>query len=105
MRLEGVPLPPLSESKPISVPNRVPLGVKLTDNELANSLLIKVKLVITTCTNAASQTVRNDMGMIWAEFLQENIAFKLSLKSLMKKRGWLKVLPFYYPPGSPDTGR
>jgi spore coat protein CotF len=105
MRLEGVHLPPLSESKPISDPTMVPLGVKLTDNELANSLLIKVKLFITSCANAASQTVRNDIGLIWAEFLQEYITLEISLKSLMTKRGWLKVPPFYYPPGSPDTGR
>ena len=105
MLLEGVSLPPVSESKPISNPRGVPLGVKLTDNQLANSLKIKVSLSIMNCSNAAAQSVRSDMGMIWAEYLQELLTFTITLKSLMRKRGWLKVPPLYYPPGSPITGR
>ena len=105
MRLEGVSLPPVSESKPISDPNAVPLGVKLTDNQLANSLNIKVRLSITTCANAAAQTARNDVGLVWTEFLQEYITFEISLKTLMRKRGWLKVPPLYDPPGLPIKGR
>ena len=105
MRLEGVSLPPISESKPISDPNGVPLGVKLTDNQLANSLKIKVSLAITNCANAAAQSVRNDVGLILAEFLQEHMTLAITLKSLMQKRGWLKVPPLYYPSGTPITGR
>lgn len=105
MRLEGIPLPPLSESKPNSNPSRVPLGVKLTDNELANSLKKKISMAITNCASASAQTLRIDASLIWAEILQEYITFVTTLKSLMRKRGWLKVPPFYYPPGSPNTGR
>jgi hypothetical protein len=101
MRLEGVPLPSLSESKPNSDPNEVPLGVKLTDEELANSLNIKMVLGISICTNAITECVRNDVNMIWVEFLQEYMNLGVTLKTLSKKRGWLKVPPFYYPPGSP----
>ena len=104
MLSEGIHLPPVSESKPISDPNGVPLGVKLTDNQLANSLIIKISLAITNCTSASAQSVRNDVGLIWAEFLQEHMTFAINLKSMMQKRGWLKIPPFYYPPGSP-TGR
>jgi len=103
MRSEGIPLPPLSESKPISDPNSVPLGVKLTDNELANSLKKKVSMAITNCSEAASQSLRSDVSLMWAEFLQEHITFLLILKSLMRKRGWLKVPPPYHPPGLPQA--
>jgi hypothetical protein len=105
MRLEGVHLPPVSESKPISDPNSVPLGVKLTDNQLANSLKIKVELAITTCANAAAQTLRNDVGLMWGKFLQEYITFETTFISLMRKRGWLKIPPYYYPPGLLITER
>ncbi|WML43242.1 DUF3231 family protein [Neobacillus sp. PS3-40] len=99
MRSEGVPLPPLSESKPISDPNSVPLGVKLTDNELANSLMKKISMAITNCSQAASQSLRTDVSLMWAEFMQEHITFLITFKSLMQKREWLKVPPPYYPPG------
>ena len=102
MRSEGIPLPPLSESKPISDPHSVPLGVKLTDNELANSLKKKVSMAITNCSEAASQSLRSDVSLMWAEFLQEHITFLLILKSLMRKRGWLKVPPPYHPAGLPQ---
>ncbi|MDQ0200209.1 DUF3231 family protein [Neobacillus ginsengisoli] len=101
LRLEGVPLPPLSESKPISDPNAVPPGVKLTDDEFANSLNIKMFLGITMCATAINESVRNDVGLIWVEFLQEYMTFGATMKTLVKKRGWLKVPPFYYPPGAP----
>jgi hypothetical protein len=101
MRSEGIPLPPLSESKPISDPNSVPLGVKLTDNELANSLKKKISMAITNCSETAGQSIRNDISLIWAEFLQEHITFLTTFKSLMRKRGWLKVPPAYDPAGLP----
>ena len=102
MRSEGVPSSPLSESKPNSDPNSVPLGVKLTDIELANSLKKKVGMAISNCATSASQSLRSDVSLIWAEFLQELITFLTTFKSLMRKRGWLKVPPLYYPSGSPN---
>lgn len=103
IRSEGVPLPPLSESKPISDPNCVPLGVKLTDNELANSLKKKISMAITNSSQAASQSLRTDVSLMWAEFMQEHITFLTTFNSLMRKRGWLKVPPPYFPPGLPQT--
>ena len=99
MRKEGIPLPMLSESKPISDPNEVPLGGKLTDDELANSLNIKMALGVSMCATAIIQALRNDVELIWIELLQEYMTFGATLKALVKRRGWLKVPPFYYPPG------
>ena len=102
LQSEGVPIPPLSESKPISNPHEVPFGVKLTDDEIANSVNIKILLGISYCTNAIIQCVRNDVGLIWMEFLQEFMTFGVNMKTLAKKRGWLKSPPSYSPPGSPN---
>ena len=101
MLSEGVPIPPLSESKPQSNPSDVPLGVKLTDDELANSLNIKMVILITYCANAIIQSTRNDVTLIWIEYLQEYMTFGATLKELVKRRGWLKVPPYYYAPGAP----
>ncbi|HJV17728.1 MAG TPA: DUF3231 family protein [Bacillales bacterium] len=101
MLSEGVQLPPLSESKPQSNPRDVPLGVKLSDNELANSLNIKIVILISFCANAITQSVRNDVTLLWLEYLQEYMTFGATLKDLVKRRGWLKVPPSYYAPGAP----
>ncbi|MCM2535771.1 DUF3231 family protein [Neobacillus pocheonensis] len=102
MQLEGVPIPPLCESKPISDPNEVPLGVKLTDDELGNSLNIKIVLGISICATAITQAIRNDVSLMWVEFLQEYMTLGANVKTLVKRRGWLKVPPSYHPPGLPN---
>ncbi|MED3563417.1 DUF3231 family protein [Bacillus xiapuensis] len=102
LRSEGVPLPPLTESKPLSDPNKIPPGVKLTDDELANSINIKIFLGVNYCANAINEAVRNDVSLIWVGFLQEYMTFGATMKVLLKKRGWLKVPPLYCPPGLPS---
>jgi hypothetical protein len=101
MLSEGVPIPPLSESKPQSNPSDIPLGVKLSDDELANSLNIKIVILISYCANAIIQSNRNDVTLIWLEYLQEYMTFGATLKELVKRRGWFKIPPYYYAPGAP----
>jgi hypothetical protein len=63
---EGL-LPDTSESRPESNPNAVPLGVKLTDDEIANGVSIKTASAIMLCASGASQCIRNDVGQMWIE--------------------------------------
>jgi hypothetical protein len=99
---EGIPLPPVSQSKPKSDPNNVPLGVKITDDEIANFIGIKVASNIVLCSTNMSQSIRNDIGLMWARFHTEKMIFGMELKTAMRKRGWIKVPPYYYPPGAPS---
>jgi hypothetical protein len=101
MLREGVPLPPVSEMKPLSNPESVPMGVKLTDNEIANALSIKLVANYMMCAGGAVQSVRNDVGMMFAKFQAEKLKFGASLKTLMQKRGWIKIPPYYVPNGLP----
>ena len=101
MQHEGVPLPPVSEPKPLSDPGAIPLGVKQTDDEIANLVSVKLASSITICATGIAQSVRNDVGMMFIEFLEEVIIYGMLLKTLMRKRGWLKIPPYYVPPGSP----
>ncbi|MDQ0220777.1 DUF3231 family protein [Peribacillus cavernae] len=101
LKKEGVHLPPTSEQRPNSEPNSVPLGVKLTDDEIMNGLSIKTVAAITACASAVSQSIRNDVGALFTQCMLEKMKFGTSLKYLMRKRGWIKVPPYYYPPGLP----
>jgi hypothetical protein len=103
MLKEGIPLPVLlPSSKPESKPDAIPQGVKMTDDEIANGVSAKVALMILQCASAQAQSVRNDVGLLFVEFHTELLTFGTTLKTLMKKRGWLRVPPYYYPPGAPD---
>jgi len=99
MHREGITLPPVSEDKPDSDPNAVPPGVKLTDNEIANGLALKSTASIIHCATSASSSVRVDVGIMWTEFLAEQLTYGVTLKTKMRKRGWLKQPPSFTPPG------
>lgn len=101
MRNEGVQLPPVSEPKPKSNPDEIPHGAKMTDDEIANAVSIKLYAAITFCATSAAQSVRNDVGLMFLEFQVEAMKYGALLKSIMKKRGWLKLPPPYVPPGVP----
>ncbi len=100
---EGIPLPQSSESKPKSDPNSVPLGTKMTDEEIANFVSIKIASNIVMSSTNISQCIRNDIGLMWARFHTEKMVFGMELKTAMRKRGWIKVPPYYYPPGAPSN--
>ncbi|MCD8508625.1 MAG: DUF3231 family protein [Bacillus sp. (in: Bacteria)] len=51
------------------------------------------------CASGQAQAIRNDVGMLWAEFQSEMLTFSAKLKPFMRKRGWLKVPPYYQPQG------
>ncbi|WP_254788768.1 DUF3231 family protein [Virgibacillus salinus] len=101
MKEEGIPLPDVTSSKPNSEPNEIPLGVKLTDNEITNGVAFKLVTCMQSCAKGQADSLRSDIGMIWLDFYTDWITFGTTLKTLMRKRGWIKVPPYYYPPGSP----
>jgi len=98
---EGVSLPSTSEHKPKSDPNSVPLGVKATDEEIANLLSAKVASNIVMCSTNISQSIRSDVGLMWIRFHTEKSIYGMDVKTKMRDHGWIKVPPYYYPPGAP----
>ncbi|MDN3015709.1 DUF3231 family protein [Paenibacillus sp. BSR1-1] len=100
---EGVPLPLINPKKPISKPDAVPEGVKLNDDEIANLISVKVATSITFCAQAMSKTIRTDVGLMFFLIQVNLMKFGAPLKNLMKEKGWLRIPPKYYPPGSPDN--
>jgi hypothetical protein len=102
MRNEGIPLPSLSPPKPKSEPDAVPLGVKMADGELANSIALKVSGAVLSATAAATKSIRRDVAMMWVQFQSEQMTFGGTLKAMMRRRGWIKIPPSYYPPGLPN---
>ncbi|RXJ04276.1 DUF3231 family protein [Anaerobacillus alkaliphilus] len=99
MRKEGVPLPPVSEFKPMSNSSEIPPGVKLTDDEISNGVAMKMIALSNAASMAASQCVRTDLGTLWVKDLNEALAYGMTLKTKMRKRGWAKIPPSYSPPG------
>ncbi|MGC5323970.1 DUF3231 family protein [Brevibacillus sp. SYSU BS000544] len=96
----GITLPPSSEDMPKTDPNNIPLGVKLTDDVLANELSLKILSLIVRAAGISAESIRADVGMLFIQFQSEKLAFAAKLKHSMRKRGWIRMPPFYIPPGS-----
>lgn len=105
MYQEGVPLSNASEDKPASDPNAIPLGAKFTDNELANTINMNFIIAADMCAAAASQSLRTDVAIMFLKFQTDKLSLTLQTKELMLDRGWLKVPPFYSPPGAPNQDK
>ncbi len=101
LREEGVPIPPTAESKPKSDPTDIPQGVKLTDSEIANGISVKNIAAINLCSVSITQTLRVDVGAMWLKFFLDKVKSTTKLRTVMGKRGWLKVPPPYNPSGIP----
>lgn len=102
MKKEGVPLPDVTSAKPNSDSKEVPLGVKLTDDEITNGITFKLVVCMQACAKGQADAIRGDVGLIWLQFYTDWVVFGTTLKTLMRKRGWIKVPPYYYPPGFPN---
>ncbi|CAN7543636.1 DUF3231 family protein [Rossellomorea sp. LjRoot5] len=98
---EGVPLPLVNPKKPQSEQSAVPEGVRLSDDEIANLISVKVAASITYCAQAMSKTVRTDVGLMFFSIQINLMKIAAPLKNVMISRGWLRVPPKYNPPGSP----
>lgn len=103
MHREGVPLSNAFEDKPESDPNAIPLGAKFTDDELANTINMNFIIAADMCAAAASQSLRTDVAIMFLKFQTDKLSLGLQTKELMQDKGWLKVPPFYRPPGAPDS--
>jgi hypothetical protein len=99
MQTNGIPIPDTSAQKSPTEPNDIPSGAKMTDVEISNFLSVKLATGLVFCTRGTAESTRNDVGMMFTEFYTQKLVFTTKLKQLMKKRGWLKVPPYYYAPG------
>lgn len=102
MQDEGIPMPDEPPTKPKSNPKAVPIGAKLTDNEIANTISINFVIASNLCATSASQSLRTDVGIMFLQFQMDKLTLGFKLKNLMEKRGWLKIPPYYYAPGLPQ---
>lgn len=93
MRNEGVDFPNVTADKAKSDPNQLPAGARLTEEEIANLLLVKVQGLLLIGHMALLESLRPDLGAMWYRKHSAVMVEALKLKQMMQKRGWLRVPP------------
>ncbi|TEB15494.1 hypothetical protein Psfp_02142 [Pelotomaculum sp. FP] len=94
---ESVPLPKIYSDFPSEDYRSIPQGTKLTDEETANLMSYNLSLALKLGMRGITESIRPDIGFLYSRFIAREIAFSLSLKDLMQKRGWTQIPPAYYP--------
>lgn len=61
----------------------------MSDDEIANLIVVKIASSITFCAQAMSKTVRTDVGILFFEIQVELMKFAAPLKNLMKEDGFV----------------
>jgi hypothetical protein len=96
MKNEGIALPTVTPDAAKADERLIPGGAKITDDLLAQMVVIKLQGLMEYVYRGLSQSVREDIGSMFYSFLGHILAHGYSLRKLMEKRGWLRVPPFYY---------
>ncbi|MBS8264173.1 DUF3231 family protein [Mesobacillus boroniphilus] len=92
---EGIPLPDVGAEKVIGEYKDLPEGAGLNDEEIANLISYNLVVGITSATRGITESVRSDVGYLFAKYHMMKITFSLTFKALMQEKGWLRVPPYY----------
>jgi len=96
LRTEGIDMPAGTGDKAKADEQQIPSGAKMTDNEIANMLLVKLNGLLLFSFMALFGAVRDDISAMFYNFQAHVMAQSYTQKKLMQKRGWLLVPPYYH---------
>lgn len=93
---EGLPLPNTTPEKPfVKDLLEVPEDIQMTDEEIANLLIYNLTIGMNAAVRGLTEAVRADVGMMFAKYQMMKMTYMITLKDLMKRRGWLQIPPYY----------
>jgi hypothetical protein len=95
---EGLPLPNTTPEKSLVHDlKEIPKEIQLSDEEIANLLVYNLYIGINAAVRGLTESVRADVGMMFAKYQIMKVTYSITFKDLMKKRGWLHIPPYYNP--------
>lgn len=92
---EGIPLPNVGAEKIIGDFQALPVGAKMIDEKIANLIAYNLVVGITSATRGITESVKADVGYLFAKYQMMKITFSLTFKALMQEKGYMRVPPYY----------
>ncbi len=92
---EGIPLPDVGAEKLTGDYKALPEGARMNDEEIANLIAYNLVVGITSATRGLTESVRSDVGYLFAKYHMMKVTFSLTFKTLMMEKGWLRMPPYY----------
>ncbi|EJL42831.1 MULTISPECIES: DUF3231 family protein [Brevibacillus] len=95
LKLAGVGLPPTPPDRPVADANSIPVGARLNDSEIALGISRDIAGGLLTCSQIMSQSIREDIGMMFGEFHMTKAQSGYRLLRILKEKGWLISPPLH----------
>jgi hypothetical protein len=97
LKKEGVhlPEPPIEKVHARLDLFALPDNARPSDKEIANIMVFGLIEAIQYAARSITESLRADVGYMFAKYLMMKTTFSMTVKPLMEERGWLKVPPYY----------
>ncbi|WP_282936321.1 DUF3231 family protein [Paenibacillus sp. RC67] len=82
------PAPTMPERPPVKFED-IPAGARFTDPEIAAIISADTSIGLVACSQAMGQSIREDIGALFAKYHLTKTAFGLRLLQMSKEKGWL----------------
>lgn len=92
----GVGLPPAPPEKPKANLEDIPVGARLTDQEIAAGLSMDIAAGLVLCSQIIGQSIREDVAMMFGQFHMEKATMGGKVLRLNKEKGWLIPPPLHH---------
>ncbi|OMP66469.1 DUF3231 family protein [Domibacillus epiphyticus] len=98
LKENGIALPPAPPERPEAKLDDIPAGARFQDPEIAANLSRDVATGLSACSMAMGQSIREDIGAMFAKFHAEKARLGGECLRLNKEKGWLVPPPLLHDP-------
>ncbi|MBP2000012.1 hypothetical protein J2Z69_001031 [Paenibacillus shirakamiensis] len=86
---QGIAATPVMPNRPEAKLEDIPVGARFTDPEIAARIAADTAAGLVACSQAMGQTIREDIGALFAKYHLTKAAIGIKILHLTKKKGWL----------------
>lgn len=95
LKENGVGLPPAPPDRPKAHEEDIPPGARVMDSEISATLAEKIGAGLVACSTIMSQSVREDIAMMFGQFHVQKATLGGKNLRLSKEKGWLVPPPLH----------
>lgn len=92
----GLPTAPILSERPAVKLEDIPPGARFTDPEIAAKIAADNSIALVACSQAIGQSIREDIGALFAKYHVTKTAFAVRILEMNKKKGWLVPPPLQF---------
>ncbi|WP_238650414.1 DUF3231 family protein [Paenibacillus piscarius] len=86
---QGIAAAPALPNRPEAKLEDIPVGARFTDPEIAAMIAANLAVGMVACSQAMGQSIREDIGALFAKYHLTKAAIGVKNLHLLKKKGWL----------------